>query len=187
VLIAHNGSRRSVLFCREKNAEREIWDGFRYGPEEARDTFGFDESLPIERLDERIPALLIDCPALFYHLGAGPEFDSRVHRWLGQTRALARSGRQAPTAAHDLAAIVDEMRLVKDAGEIATMRRAARISAAAHLRAMRACRIGMREYEVEAELLHEFRRQGAQSPAYPAVVAAGATPACCATRPAMRN
>jgi Xaa-Pro aminopeptidase len=173
VLIAHNGSRRSVLFCREKNAEREIWDGFRYGPEEARGTFGFDESLPIERLDERIPALLIDCPALFYHLGAGTEFDSRVHRWLGQTRAQARGGRQAPTAAHDLAAIVDEMRLVKDAGEIETMRRAARISAAAHLRAMRACRIGMREYEIEAELLHEFRRQGAQSPAYPAVVAAG--------------
>ena len=173
VLIAHNGSRRSVLFCREKNEEREIWDGFRYGPEAAQSAFGFDESLPIERLDEQIPALLADCPALFYHLGVGPDFDARVHRWLAQTRAQARSGRRAPATAHDLAAIVDEMRLVKDDGEIATMRRAARISAAAHLRAMRTCRIGMREYEIEAELLHEFRRQGAQSPAYPAIVAAG--------------
>jgi Xaa-Pro aminopeptidase len=173
VLIAHNGSRRSVLFCREKNEEREIWDGFRYGPEAAQGAFGFDESLSIERLDDQIPALLADCPALFYHLGVGPDFDARVHRWLAQTRAQARSGRQAPATTHDLAAIVDEMRLVKDDGEIATMRRAACISAAAHLRAMRACRIGMREYEIEAELLHEFRRQGAQSPAYPAIVAAG--------------
>jgi Xaa-Pro aminopeptidase len=76
------------------------------------------------------------------------------------------------------------MRLVKDAGEIATMRRAARISAAAHLRAMRACRIGMREYEIEAELLHEFRRR---RPPIRRWSPQGATPACCTTRPAMRN
>jgi Xaa-Pro aminopeptidase len=174
VLVALNGTRKAVLFCRERNAERELWDGFRYGPERACDAFGFDEAFAIEKLDERMPALLADSPAVFYSLADGPDLDARVHRWLAQTRAQARTGRRAPTTAHDLAAIVDELRLVKDETELATMRRAAQISAEAHARAMRACRPGMREYELEAELLHEFRRQGAQSPAYPAVVAAGA-------------
>jgi Xaa-Pro aminopeptidase len=173
VLVAHGGQRQALLFCRDKHEEREIWDGFRFGPELAQTAFGFDAAHSIERMDEVVPELMADCPALFYALGANPALDARVQAWLQKVRAQARTGRRAPVAAHDLTTIVDEMRLVKDATELETMRRAARISAAAHVRAMRACRVGMREYEIEAELLHEFRRQGAQSPAYTSIVAAG--------------
>lgn len=174
VLVAHGGRREAILFCREKHEERELWDGYRYGPELAQSAFGFDAAHPIERMDEIVPGLLADSPALYYTLGASAELDARVQHWLHRVRAEARTGRLAPASAHDLAQLVDEMRLVKDAGELDTMRRAARISAAAHARAMRTCRPGMREYEIEAELLHEFRRQGAQSPAYTSIVAAGA-------------
>ena len=164
VLVAHRGQRQAILFCREKHEERELWDGFRYGPELAQAAFGFDAAHPIERMDEVVPDLLADSPALFYALGASPALDARVQGWLQKVRAQARTGRRAPASVHDFATVVDEMRLVKDASEVETMRRAARISAAAHARAMRACRVGMREFEIEAELLHEFRRQGAQSP-----------------------
>jgi Xaa-Pro aminopeptidase len=173
VLVAHGERRQTLLFCRDKHEEREIWDGFRYGPELAQSAFGFDAAHPVERMDELLPDLMADAPGVFYALGADPTIDARVQGWLQKVRAQARTGRRAPAAIHDLAPIVDEMRLVKDASELDTMRRAARISAAAHARAMRSCRVGMREYEIEAELLHEFRRQGAQSPAYPAIVAAG--------------
>ena len=173
VLVAHRGQRQAILFCREKHEERELWDGFRYGPELAQTAFGFDAAHPVERMDEVVPDLLADCPALFYALGANPELETRVQGWLQKVRAQARTGRRAPASVHDLGTVVDEMRLVKDASEVETMRRAARISAAAHGRAMRACRVGMREFEIEAELLYEFRRQGAQSPAYPSIVAAG--------------
>ncbi|MDH5207533.1 MAG: aminopeptidase P N-terminal domain-containing protein [Burkholderiaceae bacterium] len=183
VLIAHGARREALLFCRDKHEEREIWDGFRYGPELAQAVFGFDAAHAIERIDEVVPDLMADAPALFYALGRDPALDGRVRDWLRKVRAQSRTGRRAPATAHDLAAIVDDMRLVKDADEIATMRRAAHISAAAHARAMRACRVGMREYEIEAELLHEFRRQGAQSPAYTSIVAAGAN-ACVLHYPA---
>jgi Xaa-Pro aminopeptidase len=173
VLVARDGLRQALLFCRTKNEEREAWDGFRYGPELAEAAFGFDKAHSVEQMDEVVPELMADAAALFYALGTDPELDARVRGWLRTVRRQARSGKRAPAAAHDLTAIVDEMRLVKDAGEIDTMRRAARISAAAHARAMRNCRIGMHEYEIEAELLHEFRRQGAQSPAYTSIVAAG--------------
>lgn len=173
VLVAHGDRREALLFCREKHEESEIWNGFRYGPELAQSAFGFDAAHPIERIDEVAPEVMADCPALFYALGADPILDARLQKWLQKVRAQSRTGRRAPTAAHDLTTIVDEMRLVKDAGELDTMRRAARISASAHVRAMRACRVGMHEYELEAELLHEFRKQGAQSPAYTSIVAAG--------------
>lgn len=173
VLVAHGDRRQAMLFCREKHEESEIWNGFRYGPELAQSAFGFDAAHPIEHIDEIAPELMADCPALFHALAADPVLDARIQKWLQKVRAQSRTGRRAPTAAHDLTTIVDEMRLVKDAAELDTMRRAACISGAAHLRAMRACRVGMREYELEAELLHEFRKQGAQSPAYTSIVAAG--------------
>jgi Xaa-Pro aminopeptidase len=174
VLVAFGEVRRSILFCRERSAEREIWEGYRYGPEAACEEFGFDAAFPIATLDEEIPKLIADCPALFYPLGFDATLDAQVQRWLATVRAGSRSGTRAPAQAVDLHAIVDEMRLIKDATEIATMRRAGEISAAAHVRAMRTCRAGLREYHLEAELLHEFRSRGAQAPAYNAIVAAGA-------------
>lgn len=175
VLVAAQGERpaRAILFCREKNLEREIWDGFRYGPEAARCAFGFDEAYPIGELDARMADLLGDAPALYYALGHGAALDSQVSGWLKAVRARARTGVSAPSTTHHLLAMLDEMRLLKDEHEAALMARAGQISGQAHLRAMRATRPGMFEYEIEAELLHEFRRNGAQFPAYTPIVASG--------------
>jgi Xaa-Pro aminopeptidase len=173
VLSVGPAGRRSVLFCREKDAAREIWDGFRHGPEGAATTFGFDETFAVASLDETMPALLADAPAVFRAFGGeGDPLDAPLKRWLTALRQR-RDGVRAPHAQHDLHRLLDEMRLVKDDSELATMRGAARISAQAHRRALQACRPGKREYEIEAELLYEFRRNGAQSPAYTSVVAAG--------------
>jgi Xaa-Pro aminopeptidase len=165
---------KSILFCRDRNAEREIWDGFRHGPEAARERFGFDEAHPIEALDAKMVELLENQPALHYPMGADAEWDARAMRWLNAVRAKSRAGVAAPERVLDVRALVDDLRIIKDAHELALMRRAARISAAAHRRAMRATRPGRNEYEVEAELLYEFRRNGAQFPAYWPIVAGGA-------------
>ncbi|MES2151522.1 MAG: aminopeptidase P N-terminal domain-containing protein [Pseudomonadota bacterium] len=165
---------RAILFCRQKNPEREIWDGFRYGPEGAREAFGFDAAFPVEDLDGQMEALLANAPALYYALGHSAALDLQVRTWLTRVRAQARSGVTAPPLVHELLVLLDEMRLFKDDAEQALMLRAATISGHAHARAMRAARPGMFEYEIEAELLHEFRRSGAQYPAYTPVVASGA-------------
>ncbi|MGE0799823.1 MAG: aminopeptidase P N-terminal domain-containing protein [Lautropia sp.] len=178
VLVATPGSGtasvRSILFCRPKHEEREIWDGFRYGPKAARRRFGMDEAHAIETIDDELPKLLADQPAVFYALGSSAELDARIQRWLGAVRGQARAGVAAPTRALDVTRPLDEMRLFKDADEIATMRHAARISAEAHVAAMHATRPGRYEYEIEAELLYTFRRHGSQFPAYGSIVAGGA-------------
>ncbi|HEU4374933.1 MAG TPA: aminopeptidase P N-terminal domain-containing protein, partial [Telluria sp.] len=176
VLVAASGTQpaQSILFCRQKNAEREIWDGFRHGPDGARAAFGFDAAFPIEDLDGEMARLLANAPAVYYALGHSAALDLQMKTWLQNVRRQSRSGVTAPTVAHDLLAMLDEMRLFKDDGEQAVMLRAGAVSGRAHQRAMHAARPGMFEYEIEAELLHEFRRSGAQSPAYTPIVAAGA-------------
>jgi len=173
VLVAGAGA-QSILFCREKNLERETWDGFRYGPDAAKEAFGVDAAYSIGQLDEKLPALMANQPALHYAPGMDPDWDARIMGWLNQVRAQGRTGISAPQSIHDVRAALDEMRLVKDGHELALMRRAAGISAKAHERAMRATRPGRMEYEIEAELLYEFRRHGAQFPAYWPIVAGGA-------------
>jgi len=165
---------QSILFCREKDVEKEIWDGFRFGPEGARDVFGFDGAYPIKELDAKLAELLADQPALWYSLGHDAGWDTRIAAALNAVRAQTRAGKRAPTAIHDVRAVLDEMRLIKDADEIALMKKAAAIAGAAHRRAMRFAAPGKFEYEVEAEFLHEFRRQGCQAPSYPPIVAGGA-------------
>jgi Xaa-Pro aminopeptidase len=167
-------SEKSILFCRERNPEREVWDGFRYGPEAARERFGFDEAYPIDALDREMERRLENQPALYYPMGADAQWDVRAIRWLNAVRARVRAGIAAPDRVHDVRTVIDDMRLVKDAHELAIMRRAARIAAAAHRRAMQRARPGRNEYEIEAELLYEFRRNGAQFPAYSPIVASGA-------------
>jgi len=174
VLVIVAGARpRSILFCREKDPEREIWDGFRYGPEAALAAFGFDEAHAIGELDAQAPDLLADRGTVYCQFGLDPAWDARVTGWVNRVRERARSGVAAPTEIRDVHALLDEMRLVKGPEEISVMRRAAAITADAHRRAMRAARPGRAEYEIEAELLHEFRRQGAQAPAYTPIVASG--------------
>ena len=172
ILIAgeENGA---ILFCRERNLEREQWDGYRIGPEAARDKFGVDETHPISALDEQLPKLIANQPTFFYAPGADNAWDLRVMGWLNQVRALARTGVTTPLDICDIRGALDEMRLIKDTHEQATMQRAADISAGAHVRAMQAARPDGWEYEIEADLLHEFRRHGAQFPAYWPIVASG--------------
>lgn len=165
---------RSILFCRDKDAEREVWNGFRYGPEAAREAFGFDAASPIAALDDQLVELAGDQPGLFYSIGYDAAWDARVAGVLNRVRVKARDGVAAPAHIHDVRVLLDDMRLVKDAHELDAMRRAARVSARAHARAMRAAAPGRHEYELEAELLHEFRAAGARSPAYQPIVASGA-------------
>jgi Xaa-Pro aminopeptidase len=175
VLVAAAGERpaRAILFCREKNLEREIWDGYRYGPEAARTAFGMDEAWPIAELDARLPDILADAPALYYATSSNAALDAQVQGWIKAVRARSRSGVTAPSSFHDLLPLLDEMRLIKDDDELATMQRAGDISGQAHARAMRAARPGLHEYALEAELLYDFRRHGAQFPAYTPIVASG--------------
>jgi Xaa-Pro aminopeptidase len=164
---------KTVLFCRDKDMEREIWDGFRYGPAAAAE-FGIDEAYSINQLDEIAPKLIANQAKLFYSLGADTAWDVRVTAWLNQLRVQARTGVSAPDEIVDVRKYLDEMRLYKSAYEIETMRQSANIAAAAHQRAMQFTKPSMMEYEVEAEFLHEFYHCGAQAPAYTSIVAGGA-------------
>jgi len=164
---------KSILFCRDKDTEREIWDGFRFGPDQARETFGFDEAHPITKLDELLPKLLANRSTVFCDVGADSSWDVQIIGWINKVRAQVRAGVSAPSEIRDIRRFLDDMRLIKDEHEIGIMRRAANISSEAHRRAMRATHAGLHEYELEAELIHEFRRQGAQAPAYTPIVAGG--------------
>lgn len=182
LVVEQDGAAHSTLFCRPKDAEREIWDGFRFGPDAAREAFGVDAALSIEQLDEELPRLMADRSAVWWPFAVHSGFEARLEAWLGTVRKQARAGLRAPSAQYDLCAVLDEMRLIKDEYELSVMRRAASISAEGHRRAMLAAARGtrrppaegLREYHLEAELLHAFRAGGAQSPAYGSIVAAGA-------------
>ncbi len=169
-----NNPPQSILFCREKNMEREIWDGYRHGPEAAKEIFGFDAAHPIAQLDEKLIELMGNQPVLFNLLGQDAAWDARLLGLRTRVQEKVRSGISAPDEIRDVRVLLDEMRLIKDSAELGTMRQAAVISANAHIRAMQFTRPGMMEYQVEAELLHEFRRNGAQAPAYTSIVAGGA-------------
>ena len=178
--LAMTGAGKTILFCQPKDMEREIWDGYRLGPQAAPAALGVDEAYPITEMDARIPGLLDGYDALWYPFATHAGLDAQMQQWLQPLRDRVRFGTLCPSTQRDLCTVLDEMRLVKDAHEQDTMRRAGQISAGAHIRAMqtsaRRLRAGqeVREYHLEAELLHEFRVQGAQSPAYTSIVAAGA-------------
>ncbi|MDP1593626.1 MAG: aminopeptidase P N-terminal domain-containing protein [Gallionella sp.] len=165
---------QSILFCREKDREREIWHGYRSGPDAAQEQFGFDAAYSIARLDEKLAELMGNQPALFYPLGADAAWDQRILRLRGSIQEKTRSGIRAPDEIRDVRTLLNEMRLFKDGHELDILRRAAAISTGAHRRAMQFTRSGQFEYEVEAELLHEFCRNGARDPAYTSIVAGGA-------------
>jgi len=171
---------RTTLVCRPKDVEREIWDGFRLGPDAAPAVLGVDAALPLAELDRLMGEKIANRPSVWIPSGM-PGLQAQLDGWLARIRARERQGDEAPRVQHDLAAVLAEMRIVKDSGELATMRRAAAISAGAHARAMRFCaesfrrdpQTGIPEYAIEAELLHEFRRHCADGPAYGSIVAAG--------------
>ncbi|MDR7307337.1 aminopeptidase P N-terminal domain-containing protein [Rhodoferax saidenbachensis] len=174
------GDGKTTLFCQPKDLEREIWDGFRVGPDAAPELLGVDAAYSVDELDQRMPALLDGADAVWYPFATHKGLETRVDGWLSGLRARVRYGALTPEQVRDLCGPLDEMRLVKDTYEQDTMRRAAQISAGAHIRAMqlsaRMLREGkdVREYHLDAELLHEFRHHGSQYPAYGSIVAAGA-------------
>ena len=174
------GDGKSTLFCQPKDLEREIWDCIRLGPEAAPAALGVDEAWSVDELDARLPKLLENTATVWYPFATHAGLESRIDGWLQKVRARVRYGALAPEAQRDVCTILDEMRLIKDAHELALMRRAAQISARAHIRAMQRSaamlRAGedVREYHLDAELLHEFRQHGSQYPAYGSIVAAGA-------------
>ena len=165
---------QSHLFCRPKDTEREIWDGIRLGPDAAPAALGIESAYSNQELDNKLGELLADQDAVYIRLAESADADRRLRQWMKRVRGQARAGINPPSELHDVEALIHEMRLFKDAHEIDTMRRAAAISARAHIRAMQMCKPGLREYQLEAELLHEFRNSGAQSVAYNSIVASGA-------------
>ena len=173
VLIAGKQN-KSILFCRDKDIEREIWDGFRFGPAAAKKQFGFDEAYSISQLDEIMLKLIANQPKLFYSLGIDNSWDTRITGGLNKVKDLARTGVSAPESIVDVRQLLDTQRLVKTSFEIDLMRRSANIAAAAHNRAMAVTKPNKKEFEIEAEFLHEFYSNGAQAPAYTSIVAGGA-------------
>ncbi|MFM2323314.1 MAG: hypothetical protein RL244_193 [Pseudomonadota bacterium] len=174
------GDGTTTLFCQPKDLEREIWDGFRMGPDAAPGALGVDAAYSVDELDQRLPGLLDGAEAVWYPFATHKGLETRIDGWLSSLRARVRFGTLVPEQVRDLCGPLDEMRLIKDAYEQDVMRRAAQISAQAHIRAMqlsaRMLREGkdVREYHLDAELLHEFRLRGSQYPAYSSIVAAGA-------------
>ena len=164
---------QSILFCRDKDRQAEIWQGRRLGAEQAKALLWVDAAYPLSELPTRMPELISGCSQLWYSEGLYPEWDQTVSAWLAQLRSASKQGLQVPHSRHDLRPLLDDMRLIKDADEIALMREACRVSAAAHVRAMEKAHPEQFEYQLEAEIVHEFMRHGARFPAYNTIVGAG--------------
>jgi Xaa-Pro aminopeptidase len=172
-LVPGRGPGETILFCRERDPERERWDGPRAGTEGAVSSFGLDDAFPIDDIDDILPGLIEGRTRVYYHFGRDTEFDLELIGWVNQVRARVRQGARPPHEFVALSHLLHDLRLYKSRSELRLMRKAAAIGADAHVRAMRATRPGMNEHEVEAELLHAFRRHGAV-PSYEPIVGGGA-------------
>ncbi len=173
VLIPGREHGEYVLFCRERNMEKEIWNGYRAGPEGACEAYGADDAFPIDDIDDILPGLIEGRERVYYAMGKDSDFDLQVMEWVNRIRAKVRAGATPPGEFMDLDHFLHDMRLFKSAAELRTMRRAAEISAEAHVRAMQASQPDMYEYQLEAEIQHEFMRKGARFPAYNSIVGGG--------------
>ncbi len=174
VLVPNRPQGEYILFCREKDPEAETWHGRRAGLEGACELYGADDAFPISDLDDILPGLLENKERIYYTMGRYQDFDQRLVGWLNRVTSKGRAGVHAPDQFNSVGHYVHEMRMYKSREEIKTMRRAAQISAAAHRRAMEICKPGVFEYQIEAELLHNFMRHGSRAPAYPSIVGGGA-------------
>ena len=169
VLVPGRDHAEYILFVRERDPARETWDGRRAGPAGARRAYGADDAFPITDIDEILPGLMENRAKVFYSMGMYPEFDQRLVGWVNGLRTQARNGRHPPQEIVALDHVLHDMRLYKSRVEIGLMREAARIAARAHVRAMRSCRPGLKEYEVMAEIIHEFRLYNADTSYHPIV------------------
>lgn len=162
-----------ILFCREKDPLKELWDGRRAGIEGAVETYGADQAFPIQEFNQRLPDFMDNRDKVYTMMGRYPEFDSEILSSIKQVRDKHRSGVHAPWEYVDLRHVLHEMRLIKKKDEMNIMRNAAKLAAAGHVRAMQFTEPGKNEYQVQAVLECEFQLGGSQYPAYPSIVAGG--------------
>jgi Xaa-Pro aminopeptidase len=174
VLIPGRKHGQFVMFCRDRDPKMELWNGFRQGHEGACKNFAADDAFPIGDIDEILPGLLEGRDRVYYSMGRSTAFDQQIMTWVNQIRSKEASGAVPPGDFTDLDHMLHDQRLIKSAAELRLMRRAGEITAGAHTRAMRHCRAGMHEYQLEAEILHEFAICGARHPAYSSIVGSGA-------------
>lgn len=173
VLVPGRPAGEALLFCRERDAERESWDGARLGPEGAVETLGMDDAWPYADMDEILPRLIEGRSRVYYHFGRDTEFDLTLIGWVKRVRSMSRQGAQPPHEFQELGHLLHDLRLFKSPAERRLMAESARIAALAHVDAMRAAKPGMFEYEIEAELLYRFHRHGAVA-SYQPIVGSGA-------------
>jgi Xaa-Pro aminopeptidase len=172
VLIPGRKQGEFVMFCRDRDPLKETWDGRRHGPEGAVEQFGADDAYPIDHLEDILPGLMEDRESVYYTIGLNPSFDKHVLKCVNDLRGQSRRGARAPYEFVSLEYLLHDMRLYKSREELSLMRKAAKISVQAHINAMKACRPGMMEFELEAEFLFEFKRNGADW-AYSSIVGGG--------------
>ena len=173
VLIPGRAQGEMVLFCRDKDPLRETWDGYREGPEGAVSNFGADDAFPVADIDDILPNLIEGKDRLYYAIGKDPEFDRHLMDWVNHVRNQRGNGALPPGEFVDLDHFINEMRLFKTAGELKIMRKAADISVSAHSRAMKASKPGLFEYQLQAEIEHEFAVHGSAGAAYTSIVGGG--------------
>jgi Xaa-Pro aminopeptidase len=173
VLVPGRDNGEYVLFCRERNKDRELWDGARAGTAGAVETYGADDAFPIDDIDDILPGIMESCNRVYYTMGQYADFDARISDWVNTLRAKELRGVHTPQEFVALDHLLHDMRLYKSRAELSAMRKSAKVAAKAHKRAMQFVRPGMYEYEVEAEFLHEFRRHDAGL-SYSPIVGAGA-------------
>ncbi|KHL55216.1 aminopeptidase P N-terminal domain-containing protein [Xanthomonas cannabis] len=172
VLVPGRRHGEAILFCRERDAEREAWDGPREGQEGAVERYGMDDAYPIDDVDEILPGLLEGRSRVYYHFGRDVDFDLKLIGWLKRVREQVRHGAQPPHEFLELGHLLHEQRLFKSRDELALMQQAADISVRAHLAAMRLARPGVHEYELQAEVERIFRAADGW-PAYGSIVGTG--------------
>jgi Xaa-Pro aminopeptidase len=173
VLIPKRAQGEFLLFCRDKNPLRETWDGHRLGPLEAKKTLGVQDAFPIDDIEDILPGLLEDKSRVYYSAGKDKSFDSRLMHWVDEVRNNRSVEGHSTCEFVDLDHLLGELRLIKSAAEIKLMRKAADISAQAHCRAMKYCKVGQKEFQLQAEIEHEFMMSGASGPAYTSIVGSG--------------
>lgn len=173
VLVPGRESGEYVLFCRERDQKKELWDGSRAGPAGAIECYGADDAFPIDDIDDILPGLIESCMRVYYTMGVYTDFDTRIADWINSLRSRESKGVHTPQEFVALDHLLHDMRLYKSRAEVSAMRKAAKVAVRAHERAIRAVRAGLYEYEVEAEFRHEFRRSDAWV-SYNPIVGSGA-------------